>query len=170
MERTKSFAFYDGRVVVGRIPVDKIINEHEALQESKKRVSPAEVFKGINIEEITIERIHPDPIGLFEERLNETVINRWNLFQIPDVEIDLTPDAAGCRAIMEFRICANGKTITVNALFDERSKPDYVELDDWEKPEKIEPLIREDLLAAIFEGKNWIFSNESEAWVSVDRI
>ena len=134
--------------------LNNLLDSREKKLRQKRKTSPAMVFAGIDMYRLQISRKPMDPIGRLEVRREGKLTDSEPLFEISDVSIDLTPESpSGIRGVMKYEINVNGKEISVEALFDETSRPEFKELNDPNNPEKIEPLIREELLDVIQEKK-----------------
>ena len=172
MNIEKSLILPDQTIITNQQEIDQILSENERKLRRKKRTPPSRCFKDIDMFTLKITRKKDDQtFGHLEVKQDGRIRESGALFSECDTTIDLTPDAGSMRAVMVFEITFNrkkskkAKMVTVEADFDETSNPVFQELDDPENPDKLEPLVIEEVLCAISNNK-WRKGVFNGSWVA----
>lgn len=160
----RSLTLPDQTILTDQTRIDRMLNKQEKILKRKNRISPEKIFQELNLSELQIARIPDEPIGQFRRESNGVCLDNYPIFPERDVTIDLTPQG-DIRTFISYKISFNYKTITIKVLFDEMYYPEFRELSDPNNPEKIEPLIREELLC-VLENNKWKRGIFEGSWVA----
>lgn len=166
MSIERSLTLPNQTIITDQQEIDRVLKENEEKLNHKKRTPPSKHFKKIDMFTLKIVPKKVCPLGHLQTKRDGYVKASEPIYPECDVTIDITPEARGVRAIMIYDVTANNKPISVEVLFDETSRPELRELDDPNNPEKIEPLIREELLDVIQE-KKWRRGLFGGSWFAV---
>jgi hypothetical protein len=155
----------NGELIDSGKKIDRLLKERKSILELRKKTPPTEVLKGINLEKAIITRNDLNLIGNLEVgfRGKEPFVNP--LFEIPDIQIDLTPKAGALpRKNFGFTLSDESKAITISVLFNET----YHEY--WEhygNEEKVQNLVLKNLMQVLHES-DWQ-CDWTGAWFAAQR-
>jgi len=119
----KIFRRPDGQTINDKRGIDRLYKQIDFIREQRAKTSPPEVLKDIDLAKATLTRRNLPRIGTLEIYGGSERPYPNYLFEIPDITIDLTPEAKDLpRRKMGFVLSAGDRKITIGALFDETAK------------------------------------------------
>lgn len=142
----------DNNLITDAKIIDELLRTRQALQNQRNTTSPSEVVRGIDPLQITLERVNPQLVGTIETSFDGSSQFRVPLYEIPDMTIDLTPEAIDLpRNMMYFILNHENGKVLVCTYFNETIEK-YWEV--YGDSEQIETIVRGDLLTAL-KNKKW---------------
>lgn len=151
----------DNQTVNDEAGIRQILAKRNSQLEQSKTTSPADVLGDVDFSKATLSRQERNPVGVLEvDYGGDKPFFQNQLYEIPDITIDLTPEAEGPpRNIMSFRLLSQVREVTIDVLFDS-THGEYSE--HYGDDETVGTIVEKNLLEALQE-KNWQFST-FDAW------
>ena len=158
MERTLRLP--DSRIVKDEQEIDKLLKERKSLLEHKKTIPPSKVLENFDLTHATLSKRERVLVGEIEANYGREEPFKNPLFEIPDIKVDLTPEAVNLpRRVICFELSDGEQTLTVETLYDETSG-EYWE--NYGDESKLEEIVTNNLLAVL--GKKGWQCDWTGAW------
>lgn len=144
----------DNSVIRDQGSIDSLLDQRRSAEENRKHTSPLVVLKDINLDQATLTAGIRKSMGTLEVNFEREKPFENELQEIPDLEIDLTPDDSDMRMpekIRHYDLIAGSKRITIDVLFDE-TQEEYWKYFKDEK--RLDALVRKNLLETLH-SKKW---------------
>lgn len=142
----------DNQVINNQRKIDKILAERRLLLDKRKVTPPPEVIGNLDLNKAVLSKEERNPIAAIELKSSgdEPFINK--LYQIPDITIDLTPQANDLpRDIVHYKLTAENTEITIDVHYNSTQKEYWKHYGNQSDLDKV---VNKNLLEAL-QKKNW---------------
>jgi|SRR3972149_8527557 len=142
----------DNQVIKNQRKIDKLLTERRSIMDKRKTTSPPDVIGNLDLKNAVLSKETRNHIAAIELDYGgvEPFVNR--LYEIPDIRVDLTPQAGDLpRNIVNYKLTAGNSEITLEVLFNAEQK-DYWKY--YGNQNKLDETVSSNLLEAL-QKKNW---------------
>lgn len=141
-------------IVKDKKSIELLLKQRESIDEERKHTPPPVVLQGIDLEKVNLT-IRPRKIaGTIELEYGSKEPFKNVLYEIPDLEIDLTPEDTEYRSperIISYNLTSGNRIITIDVSFIETEGKYW---DHYGDEEAIDVLVRKNLMKAL-RKQNW---------------
>lgn len=142
----------DNQVIKNQRRIDNLLVDRRSVLDKRKVTPPPEVLKNIDLDLAELSKEERNPVASIElsHGKSEPLIN--DLFEIPDIYIDLTPQAGTSpRDIVNYKLVAGDAVITLEVYYNSQQK-DYWQ--SYGNQGELDKIVSKNLLEALHK-ENW---------------